>query len=806
MVLRFVDTLCVCVCVCMFVCDVPSLDRVWCVGAPSVYDVSCGVRQWYQLHRAAGTDGKEEGAALAWYWQPSEWKYLTLHTRSTHQSSSAIYAHTASVTRAKFAALAGLHEVVPAAPSWCDNQHLSTVPPRRWSLAEDHALVRLVTVTASRLGCDAVDLTPVHLCASLDTLQEQHPSIASALARALAHDPDVDAADAATAAATAAAAAAAAAAATTDDTIVSGAKATASSSASTPAAAAAPPSHTRTAVAAILIRVCLLRVVNLVARRALPLISLSPHDDPVAASPDDRHPVRPLSARVHPRMRRTELPLATRFMWSPDASRWHPASVSAAVRARRFLFFSTTKRQLWNSVVAATTTPTPLAQDEYEDPADVRSVRITRGPRVQPKALAKLPSANARLARSIFGQLFTELHSWGDSSLRRAYVGKGHGGQKRAFKVDLLGEGVNDYGGPYRAVFESLVTELQSEAFGPTQDGHACLLPFLLPSPNRASDRLMAGDAYVFNPGTNARTVPALRFFEFLGKMVGMGVRHGMQLGLRFPPAVWRSLAGLCVGAEDLYAVDTTAPAPGAPHRPQLNTHAITASDGVTQLLLPGAGVGAGGWEAKAKVEAKVEVGVEAKAKDGAGVPTQWDTAAAVLAAVRLRESEAQIAAFAAGLRCVLPAELLHLMTPEEIEELVCGFDEVDVGLLKQVAEYDTGVDPDAPHVQWLWEVLEEASPQDRTEFLTFVWARSRMPPAPAMFPMPFKIKNATHVKEGHHPDQYLPHAATCFFSLSLPAYSSKEMLRQRLMYAVKNSPNMDADVRLHSAEGWAGI
>ena len=36
------------------------------------------------------------------------------------------------------------------------------------------------------------------------------------------------------------------------------------------------------------------------------------------------------------------------------------------------------------------------------------------------------------------------------------HAGKGHGGQRRAFKVRFLGEGVNDYGGPYRAVFEQV--------------------------------------------------------------------------------------------------------------------------------------------------------------------------------------------------------------------------------------------------------------------------------------------------------------------------------------------------------------
>ena len=36
--------------------------------------------------------------------------------------------------------------------------------------------------------------------------------------------------------------------------------------------------------------------------------------------------------------------------------------------------------------------------------------------------------------------------------------------------------------------------------------------------------------------------------------------------------------------------------------------------------------------------------------------------------------------------------------------------------------------DPDAPHVQAFWEVLAEMAPEERTDFLRFTWARSRMP------------------------------------------------------------------------------
>ena len=76
------------------------------------------------------------------------------------------------------------------------------------------------------------------------------------------------------------------------------------------------------------------------------------------------------------------------------------------------------------------------------------------------------------------------------------------------------------------------------------------------------------------------------------------------------------------------------------------------------------------------------------------------------------------------------------------------------------------------------------------------------MPASTQDLPMNFKLQSGQGSARDK-PDSYLPHAQTCFFSLSLPNYSSKEILRAKLLYAINNSPNMDADVRLHSAEGW---
>jgi hypothetical protein len=41
---------------------------------------------------------------------------------------------------------------------------------------------------------------------------------------------------------------------------------------------------------------------------------------------------------------------------------------------------------------------------------------------------------------------------------------------------------------------------------------------------------------------------------------------------------------------------------------------------------------------------------------------------------------------------------------------------------------------------------------------------------------------------------------------LSLPKYSSKEVLRTKLLLAIAHAPTMDADVRLATGEGYEGL
>ncbi len=241
---------------------------------------------------------------------------------------------------------------------------------------------------------------------------------------------------------------------------------------------------------------------------------------------------------------------------------WAPVCIARKLRDMRRLLFTATKQVFWDSLIDASTTPTPLNHDEYEDPREIRVIKVNRV-KAAPSRLCAISNPSERCKQSVFGQLHREMRGWPASTFRRAHVGKGHGGQRRAFKVKFLGEGVDDYGGPYRAVFEQVVDELQKDNLTlkpgqPVENG--CLLPLLVPSPNRVARVGREQGKFLLAPGPMVDVVFSGGVLEesacFLGKLLGVAVRHGLQMGLDLTPLVWNPLVDLLVGPELLETVD----------------------------------------------------------------------------------------------------------------------------------------------------------------------------------------------------------------------------------------------------------
>lgn len=95
-----------------------------------------------------------------------------------------------------------------------------------------------------------------------------------------------------------------------------------------------------------------------------------------------------------------------------------------------------------------------------------------------------------------------------------------------------------------------------------------------------------------------------------------------------------------------------------------------------------------------------------------------------------------------------------------------------------------------------IWD--ERSTQSDREAFLRFTWGRSRLPPSDP-FPMPFKL--SVQHSPGMNADMMLPTSHTCFFTLDLPQYSSKDVMRQKVLYAIHNSVAIGESVFLFAFE-----
>lgn len=159
------------------------------------------------------------------------------------------------------------------------------------------------------------------------------------------------------------------------------------------------------------------------------------------------------------------------------------------------------------------------------------------------------------------------------------------------------------------------------------------------------------------------------------------------------------------------------------------------------------------------------------------------------------REGRVVAEAVRAGLSTQLPGTVLSLLRWEELEEMVCGRPVIDVDLLQSVAEYERGCDSTDQHVQWLWELLKnDFSAEDRKAFVRFAWGRTRLPLTRTAFSQPLKLQGFSRSAAQGNADSYLPISHTCFFSVELPRYSSKEIMKEKLLYAIHNCTAIDGD------------
>lgn len=130
------------------------------------------------------------------------------------------------------------------------------------------------------------------------------------------------------------------------------------------------------------------------------------------------------------------------------------------------------------------------------------------------------------------------------------------------------------------------------------------------------------------------------------------------------------------------------------------------------------------------------------------------------------------------GFFTVLPKGIAGLFRPDELQLFLCGEAEIDLLQMKERAKVAGGFKASSPQVGWFWEVAGSMAYAERQAFLRFLFGFARVPLE--------GLKNVTMtLQRCGDDDSRLPVAHTCFGILDLPEYSSIEVLRERLLYAI---------------------
>jgi len=289
-------------------------------------------------------------------------------------------------------------------------------------------------------------------------------------------------------------------------------------------------------------------------------------------------------------------------------------------------------------------------------------------------------------------------------------------------------------------------------------------------------------DKFVPNPSFDSPK--QLSMFEFVGKLIGINLRNKGNFPLNLPSIFWKSMVGEPLDRSDLEAIDFLT-------CQSLSTLLNIEKEGVTEstfndvINFPFTTYSSDGRE--------VEL-----IDGGSNIYVGWKDRKIFVSLVeqyKIEEFQRQIAAIIKGMTSLVPPQLAYILTWRELELCICGRPDIDLKILKEHTEY-RGFTDSEPLIAAFWEVMEGFSAEERSLFLKFVWGRSRLPSVSADFKDNFLIQPFTK-KEGN-PDDYLPEAHTCFFSLDLPRYSSKEVLKEKLTYAIYNCKAIDTDFNVH--------
>ncbi|CAG9330078.1 unnamed protein product [Blepharisma stoltei] len=354
---------------------------------------------------------------------------------------------------------------------------------------------------------------------------------------------------------------------------------------------------------------------------------------------------------------------------------------------------------------------------------------------------------------SMFSQISRALGAAANKTLRHP---------ERMFKFAYKPEGIQDDAGKYNELLTELSKELQSP-----------LLPLLIPSQNNVLNVGNGRDNWMINPTS---TLPAhMHLFTTLGKFFGSAIRTKLRLRLSLPVIVFKHLLYENVTTEDLRDFDF--PLYKFLHKLRnLEAYGITADNFGQQI--------------SEKFIVKYGEEVVELCEGGANIDVTFENAAHyadLLEKHKLFENPKAYDSIRKGVAAVVPIDKLNLFTAAQLRELICLNQEVKLEVLEENTVYENCRRTD-PHIENFWEAIKSLKESELAKFIDYIARRSKI----TEWDWPLKFTIAKHSKSGAV-NTLVPIIDNTIFRLELPAYTSPEIMKEKIIFAISHNSKFDS-------------
>lgn len=147
---------------------------------------------------------------------------------------------------------------------------------------------------------------------------------------------------------------------------------------------------------------------------------------------------------------------------------------------------------------------------------------------------------------------------------------------------------------------------------------------------------------------------------------------------------------------------------------------------------------------------------------------------------------EGSLSHFAKGFNSVFSMDNLKAFSVYELDSLVCGEKgKWEITILMDNIKCDHGYSMSSRSVEYFLDIISNFDLEQQRKFLLFVTGSPKLPVGGFKNLNP-KLTIVRKDMQYESPDEYLPTVSSCFHYLKLPDYTTKEVMRQKLLRAIE--------------------